>query len=115
MTARARVFKPQHPSHAPAGAAAHAVGTTVFRRLGLSNDRAQLVKQIHRGFGVVVVEKLADELRVSQQTVLKVTKIAPSNTSIRKPVPPRCMISLVGWSTAFTADAGLSPGEGPVC
>lgn len=84
MTARARVFKPQHPSRAPAGAAAHAVGTTVFRRLGLSNDRAQLVKQIHRGFGVVVVEKLADELRVSQQTVLKITKIAPATLTRRR-------------------------------
>ncbi|MGH8581094.1 MAG: hypothetical protein ACREVK_13595, partial [Gammaproteobacteria bacterium] len=62
MTAQKTVFKPQQPSSAPGGVAGKAIGTEAFRRLGLVNDHAELVKQIHRGFRVAVIEKLADEL-----------------------------------------------------
>ncbi len=84
MTAQARVFKPQPRSRAAGGAAAKASSTEAFRRLGLAKDRAELVKQIHRGFRVAVIQKLADELGVPQQTLLKVTKIAPATLSRRR-------------------------------
>lgn len=83
MTAQRRVFKPQQFS-APGRVAAEASSTETFRRLGLVKDRAELVKQIQRGFRVAVIEKLADELCVPQQTLLKVTKIAPATLTRRR-------------------------------
>jgi putative toxin-antitoxin system antitoxin component (TIGR02293 family) len=56
----------------------------VFRRLGLLNDRAPLVKQIQRGFRVAAVEKLAGELRVPRHTVMKIAKIAPATLTRRR-------------------------------
>ncbi|MGH8607945.1 MAG: type II RES/Xre toxin-antitoxin system antitoxin [Gammaproteobacteria bacterium] len=84
MTSKRRVFKPQQTSSVPGGVAGEAIGTEAFRRLGLVNDHAELVKQIHRGFRVAVIEKLADELCLPQQTLLKVTKIAPATLTRRR-------------------------------
>ena len=87
MTARLRVFKPQQPTRAEVDASAGAVGEQLFRRLGLIRGRADLVAQIHQGFPVAVIEKLADELALSQQTLLKVTRIAPATLTRRRRSP----------------------------
>ncbi len=65
MTAQVRVYKPRAPSRRPAAAAAGPIGAQLFRQLGLVKNRADLVKQIQRGFPVAVIEKLAEELRAS--------------------------------------------------
>jgi putative toxin-antitoxin system antitoxin component (TIGR02293 family) len=84
MTAQVRVFKPRSASRRQAGAAVGPVGVELFRRLGLVKNRADLVKQIHRGFPVVVIEKLAEELELSQQALLKVARIAPATLTRRR-------------------------------
>ena len=59
-------------------------GIEVFRRLGLVQDRADLVSRVHRGFPVSVIVKLADELGASQQVVLQIAGIAPATLARRR-------------------------------
>jgi putative toxin-antitoxin system antitoxin component (TIGR02293 family) len=87
MTAQLRVFKPQQPTRAERGASAGPVGDQLFRRLGLIKGRADLIAQIHQGFPVAVIEKLADELELPQQTLLKVARIAPATLTRRRRSP----------------------------
>ena len=84
MAAHTRVFKPRRPSRTPAGVAAKGVGTEAFRRLGIVHDRADLVKQIHQGVSCCGHRELADELGVTQNTLLRVTKIAPATLTRRR-------------------------------
>lgn len=83
MSTETRIFRPRLSSRTTGSKALKLPGNEVFRRLGLVRDGADLVKQIHRGFPVDVVEKLASELHVSQQTVLKITRIAPATLTRR--------------------------------
>ncbi|MEJ2327720.1 MAG: DUF2384 domain-containing protein [Chromatiaceae bacterium] len=83
MTAPARVFRPR----ASASGSAPAPANEVFLRLGLRTDDASLVEQIHGGFPVTVVVKLASELGTPQQTVLKIARIAPSTLTRRRQSP----------------------------
>jgi len=87
MTAQLRVFKPEQPRRAERGASAGPVGDQLFRRLGLIKGRADLVAQIHQGFSVAVIEKLADELELPQQALLKVARIAPATLTRRRRSP----------------------------
>jgi putative toxin-antitoxin system antitoxin component (TIGR02293 family) len=87
MTAQLKVFKPQQPSQTETRASAGPIGDQLFRRLGLIKGRAGLVAQIHRGFPVVVIEKLTDELELPQQTLLKVARIAPATLTRRRRSP----------------------------
>ncbi len=87
MTAQIKLFKPHRPSIPAARNAGDATARGLFRSLGLVQDRAALVKQIHQGFPAGVIEKLADELRVPQQTLLKVTRIAPATLTRRRRSP----------------------------
>jgi len=87
MTAQLKVFKPQQASRATVRASAGPVGDRLFRRLGLIKGRADLVAQIHQGFPVAVIEKLADELELAQQTLLKVARIAPATLTRRRRSP----------------------------
>jgi putative toxin-antitoxin system antitoxin component (TIGR02293 family) len=84
MTSQVRVYKPRSPSRRRVGGAPGPVGARLFRRLGLVSNRADLVKQIHRGFPVAVIEKLAEELELSQQALLKVVGIAPATLTRRR-------------------------------
>jgi putative toxin-antitoxin system antitoxin component (TIGR02293 family) len=84
MAASTRLFKPQSPEHSANAEAARLPNDELFRRLGLVQDRTDLVKQVQRGFRVAAVEKLASELRLPQQTVLKITKIAPATLARRR-------------------------------
>jgi putative toxin-antitoxin system antitoxin component (TIGR02293 family) len=87
MTAQLRVFRPRKPRPAAVGASSRPVGDQLFRRLGLIKGRADLIAQIHRGFPVAVIEKLADELELPQQTLLKVARIAPATLTRRRRSP----------------------------
>jgi putative toxin-antitoxin system antitoxin component (TIGR02293 family) len=87
MTAQLRVFKPHQPRRAERGASASLVGDQLFRRLGLIKGRADLIAQIHQGFPVSVIENLADELELPQQTLLKVARIAPATLTRRRRSP----------------------------
>jgi len=87
MTAQIRVFKPHQPRRAGRGASAGPVADQLFRRLGLIKGRADLITTIHRGFPVAVIEKLADELELPQQTLLKVARIAPATLTRRRRSP----------------------------
>jgi len=87
MTAQLRVFKPQQRGRAGRGASAGPAGDQLFRRLGLIKGRADLITTIHQGFPVAVIEKLADELELPQQTLLKVARIAPATLTRRRRSP----------------------------
>src|SRR5262245_60669465 len=85
MSTRARALRPKEASRAASGPTESAVtGAEMFRRLGLGREHAARVKQIRRGLPASVLEKLADELHVSRQAVLKLTKIAPATLTRRR-------------------------------
>jgi putative toxin-antitoxin system antitoxin component (TIGR02293 family) len=56
----------------------------LFLRLGLAEDGAELVKQVHQGFPAGIVEKLAGELQLPQQALLRVVRIAPATLGRRR-------------------------------
>ena len=84
MAVQTKAFKPRRPARNLRATRARAGAGDVFRRLGLLKDRAKLVQLIQRGFSVTVIEKLADELQVQQQTLLNITRIAPATLSRRR-------------------------------
>ena len=84
MTAQVRLFKPRQSSLRPADELAASDGRALFRRLGLAEDRVELVSQVHQGFPVNIVEKLAGELQLPQQALLKVVRIAPATLGRRR-------------------------------
>ena len=84
MTAQVKTFNPRRSPRRLANTANTPTGTEIFRRLGLVKDRAGLVEQIHHGFRVTVIEKLAKELQIPQQALLKVAKIAPATLTRRR-------------------------------
>ena len=93
MTAQVKTFNPRRSPKHSADDPKKPTGIEIFRRLGLFKDRAGLVEQIHHGFRVTVIEKLADELRLSQQTLLKVAKIAPATLTRRRKSASRLLSS----------------------
>lgn len=84
MTAQLRLFKPKPLSRQPAVELEGSGGKGLFLRLGLAEDRVELVDQVHRGFPVDIVEKLAGELQLPQQALLKVVRIAPATLGRRR-------------------------------
>ncbi len=84
MTAQLRLFKPKQRSREPAAEVEASDGRGLFLRLGLAEDRVELVRQVHQGFPVTVIEKLAGELQLSQQALLKVVRIAPATLGRRR-------------------------------
>jgi len=87
MSTQARVFSPQRSSRRRAAGPEIVPGNAIFRRLGLGREHAELLQQVHEGFRVTVIEKLAEELNVPQSTVLKVARIAPATLSRRRKGP----------------------------
>jgi hypothetical protein len=65
----AKLYRPQQSSGHRGATAGDAPANEVFRWLGLAQDRAELVQQVHRGFSAALVETLASELHVPQHTV----------------------------------------------
>ncbi len=84
MTAQLRLFKPKQSSQQPAADHEASGGRGLFLRLGLAEDRAELVRQVHQGFPVDIVERLAGELELPQQALLKVVRIAPATLGRRR-------------------------------
>ncbi len=84
MTAQVKTFTPRRSPQYSENIPSTPTGKEILRRLGLVKDRAGLVEQIHHGFRVTVIEKLANELQLPQQTLLKVAKIAPATLTRRR-------------------------------
>jgi putative toxin-antitoxin system antitoxin component (TIGR02293 family) len=84
MTAQLKLFKPKQPSRQPAVEYQAPGGKGLFVRLGLAEDRVELVRQVQQGFPVAIVEKLAGELQLSQQALLKIVRIAPATLGRRR-------------------------------
>jgi putative toxin-antitoxin system antitoxin component (TIGR02293 family) len=84
MTAQLRLFRPTQPSRQAAVESEASGGRELLLRLGLAEDRAELVKQVHQGFPVAIIEKLAGELELPQQSLLKVVRIAPATLGRRR-------------------------------
>lgn len=55
MTSQTKVFVPIEPSRSLAGKSGERGGKGIFHRLGLAEDRTEMVKRIHRGFPVNVI------------------------------------------------------------
>jgi putative toxin-antitoxin system antitoxin component (TIGR02293 family) len=87
MGNQARVFSPQGAARRRAAAPDVTPGNALFRRLGLGREQAELLRKVHRGLPVDVVEKLAGELGVPQGVVLQVARIAPATLSRRRKGP----------------------------
>jgi len=87
MTAQIKLFKPRRASTSATRDTSEPAARDLFRRLGLFHDRADLVQQIHEGFKASVIEKLTDELRIPQQVLLKVARIAPATLTRRRRSP----------------------------
>jgi len=84
MSRQPSVFVPTQPSPNATSGSPVTGNKAILRRLGLAEDRAEMVKRIHRGFSVKVIEKLADELDLPQRTLLKVARIAPATLTRRR-------------------------------
>ena len=87
MPTQARVFSPSRSSRRRAAASDSVPGNALFRRLGLGREQAELLQQVHQGFRVAVIEKLANELGVPQTTLLQLARIAPATLSRRRKSP----------------------------
>lgn len=84
MSAPLKVFTPRPMPRKRTRASAPHTASEIFRSLGIAKDRAELVQQIQHGLAVTVIEKLADELQLPQQALLKVARIAPATLTRRR-------------------------------
>jgi len=84
MTAETKIFTPLRPPQPLADTPTKPAGMEILHRLGLVKNRTELVAQIHHGFRVTVIEKLANELQLPLQTLLKVARIAPATLTRRR-------------------------------
>lgn len=80
MTAQVKLFKPKHAARRTQDNE----DDELFTRLGIIEDRADLIQQIHRGFPAAAVERLADELQIPQQRLLKIARIASATLTRRR-------------------------------
>lgn len=84
MYAEQKVFQPAWKVKDGPAATGEVQGANLFHRLGMAEERAELVSQVHDGFPVSVIDKLAAELSVSQQALLKVAGIATATLTRRR-------------------------------
>jgi putative toxin-antitoxin system antitoxin component (TIGR02293 family) len=107
----ARVFRPSRKTKGrrgfdPAG---------IFARLGLmSRSRDDLVAEIRQGLPVDVIDRLTEELGVSQQTLLKIISLPPATLARRRAqdrLTPQESDRVYRVATAYRAALQLFEGD----
>ena len=87
MSTPIRLFSPRLSTVSAGAQTLGGAGGSLFQQLGLSEDSAEQVAGIRRGFPATVIERLVGVLQLPQHSVLRIARIAPATLTRRRRSP----------------------------